>query len=99
MWPDVAVRGAGFPVDDLLRLGRPELAAAEAELDDADFREAYAAAVDASCADLAEVTGTGTFRAAMLWQNRQLVERALDKYRAGCRDGAPRTKRRRQQEN
>ncbi|MEU8180097.1 lantibiotic dehydratase [Micromonospora sp. NPDC049044] len=97
MWRDVAVRGAGSPVDDLLRLGQPKLAE-DADADADGFRVTYDTAVAHSCAVLAEIVDSDPFRAALLWQNRKLVGWVLEPWLTGHRAGAPRNKSQRQHE-
>jgi hypothetical protein len=98
MWRDVAVRAAGFAIDDLLRLGQPKLALeADGDIDEAGFRTAYEAAVDEWCATLDEVVEGRTFRAAVLWQNRKIIHELVEPYLA-ARASGKRDSRRRQRE-
>lgn len=98
-WRDVAIRAAGFPFGDLLRLGNSELAeTADASAGEAGFRDAYLAAIDDSCAVLAEIADGELFRTAILWQNREVVSRALDWYLERYRAGGERVSRQRKAE-
>ena len=91
IWRDMALRAPGFPFDDLLRLGDPKLAAcADAGEPDAAFGAEYQAAIDASCQVLAEIIDSGPFRAAMTWQNRNLVDQSLERFLADYRAGRAR---------
>lgn len=108
IWRDMAVRGAGFAVDDLLRLGHPKLAAdadrdtsadGDAWCDGGLFRADYQAAVEDSCTVLGQIADSAPFRSAMLWQNRKLVDEALDPYLAKRVTGGARNSRQRQREN
>lgn len=88
LWRWVGLRGAGFPVDRVLRLAAPESAAAADQVIDAEdrfaqaatasFAEAFAAGRAAISAELREVGATGAFREAVLWQNRQALHTALE---------------------
>ncbi len=90
-WRDTALRAAGFPVDDLLRLGSPGLAAyADDGAEDTSFRIAYQAAIEESCGALAEIVDTQPFRAAMAWQNRRLIDESLERFLAAYRACRPR---------
>jgi len=95
----MAVRAAGFPIDDLLRLGNPGLAAgADAGAEDGPFRADYQAAIEESGEILAEIIDTQPFRAAMVWQNRELVGEVLETYLAARKAGRARNKRQRHRE-
>ncbi|HEX5598182.1 MAG TPA: lantibiotic dehydratase [Micromonosporaceae bacterium] len=91
VWRDIAVRGSGFPIDDLLRLGQPKLAMdADDSVDDAEFRVGYQTAVDESYETLAEIADSRTFRAAVLWQNPKIVHQLVEPFLAGHRAGRAR---------
>ncbi len=101
VWRDMAVRAAGFPAGDLLGLGRPALAAsadAGAGAGDPAFRAAYQAAIEDSNAALADIVQGDSFRAAMVWQNRELNVEVLDRFLAVRRAGGARNAKQRHRE-
>jgi hypothetical protein len=96
VWRDVAVRSSGFAIDDLLALGKPELAAAvDAAPATEPIRAGYQAALDDSLATLAAIVDSDQFREALLWQNKRMLANAVEPYLASHRAGAPRLKKRR----
>lgn len=96
VWRDVAVRSAGFAIDDLLTLGEPELAAAvDAAPATEPIRAEYQAALDDSLAALAAIVDSDKFREALLWQNKPMLANAVEPFLASHRAGAPRLKKRR----
>jgi hypothetical protein len=86
IWPDVAVRGAGFPARLVLSLRDPELAeAADAAADAAEdrYREVYAAAVQRLSEAVRATAADPRFREAIAWQNPALIPTCLDKVVGG----------------
>lgn len=86
IWPDIAVRGAGFPARLVLTLRDPALAAAaDAAPDPAqpEYQDAYAAAVRRLSEAVRTVAADPRFREAIAWQNPALVPTCLDKIRGG----------------
>jgi hypothetical protein len=86
IWPDLAVRGAGFPARLVLTLRDPALAAAADAAPDAaqpSYQAAYAAAVRRLSDAVRTVAADPRFREAVAWQNPALVPTCLDKLRAG----------------
>ncbi|HST47705.1 lantibiotic dehydratase [Jatrophihabitans sp.] len=86
IWPDLAVRGAGFPARLVLALHDPELSAAtDAATDPAEegYQQAYAGAVQRLSAALRTVAVDPRFREAVAWQNPALLPTCLDKVAAG----------------
>ncbi|HET6208956.1 MAG TPA: lantibiotic dehydratase [Jatrophihabitans sp.] len=87
-WRDIAVRGAGFPAEQVLALTDPQLvAAADAALADDELREAFReehrAAEGRLTAAIRQFAGDPRFREAVTWQNPKLVKLCLDKVVAG----------------
>lgn len=92
IWPDVAVRGAGFPARLVLALCDPELAAAAdaaSDAGDARYQDAYAAGVERLSAAVRATAADPRFREAIAWQNPALIPTCLDKVLGG----EPRNKR------
>ncbi len=86
IWPDVAVRGAGFPARLVLALRDPALAAAADAAPDgaqAEYQDAYAAAVQRLSAAVRAAAADPRFREAIAWQNPALVPTCLDKIWGG----------------
>ena len=86
IWPDIAVRGAGFPARLVLTLCDPALAAAADAAPDATqphYQDAYTAAVRRLSKAVRAVAADPRFREAVAWQNPALVPTCLDKIRAG----------------
>jgi len=86
IWPDLAVRGAGFPARLVLALHDPELAqAADAATDPTDerYQQAFTGAVRRLSAALRAVAEDPRFREAVAWQNPALLPTCLDKVAAG----------------
>ncbi|MEO7261465.1 MAG: lantibiotic dehydratase [Jatrophihabitantaceae bacterium] len=86
IWPDIAVRGAGFPARLMLALRDPALAAAADAAPDekqSDYQDAYAAAVQRLSEAVRALAGDRRFREAIAWQNPALVPTCLDKIRGG----------------
>lgn len=86
IWPDLVVRGAGFPARLVLTLRDPALAAAADAAPDAaqpSYQDAYAAAVRRLSDAVRAVAADPRFREAIAWQNPALVPTCLDKLRAG----------------
>lgn len=105
LWRDAAIRGAGFPLEDLLKLGDVDLAAAADALEQVPgataggFHADYTKAVDESGYRLAEIVDGGPFRMALSWQHPKVVENIVEPFLAASRSGAPRDARRRKREN
>ncbi|MDQ1721759.1 MAG: hypothetical protein QOI26_1493, partial [Pseudonocardiales bacterium] len=92
IWPDVAVRGAGFPARMVLALQDRDLAAAAdaaPSAAQADYQHAYVAAVLRLSAAIRATAGDPGFREAVAWQNPALIPTCLDK----ALGGEPRNKR------
>ncbi|MEO6504006.1 MAG: lantibiotic dehydratase [Jatrophihabitantaceae bacterium] len=86
IWPDIAVRGAGFPARLALTLRDPALAAAADAAPNAaghEYQDAYAAAVRRLSEAVRTVAAEPRFREAIAWQNPALVPTCLDKIRGG----------------
>ncbi|HEX8093995.1 lantibiotic dehydratase, partial [Jatrophihabitans sp.] len=86
IWPDVAVRGAGFPARLVLSLVDAELAAAADACDDATedrYQQAHAAAVQRLSEAVRATAGDPRFREAIAWQNPALIPTCLDKVLGG----------------
>lgn len=83
LWPHVLVRGAGFPVTDVLALAEPALAAlARLAVENPVTRATFDAAwVDARARQrlrLRDVAASPRFREAVTWQNRGALVTGLD---------------------
>lgn len=83
LWPEVAVRSAGFAAGGVRRLGNPALA----RLADAppgatgpagdEFRAAFARGLAETGRQLRQIVADPRFRAALTWQNHHVIERAV----------------------
>lgn len=99
LWPETALRGAGFPAALATRLSDPELAAAADRFDERapdtrpEYDEAWAAAIGRLSAAVRDIAAQPTFREAITWQNPDVVRNCLDKVIAGGRHGAEDRKR------
>lgn len=86
LWPQVAVRSAGFPAAVVTRLASPALGrAADAMIQyaagshqDAEYREQYANALAQTEAHLRELAGSSRLRTALAWQNHRVFATAID---------------------
>ncbi|HEX6501138.1 MAG TPA: lantibiotic dehydratase [Micromonosporaceae bacterium] len=91
LWPDAALRGAGFPAERFLDICDDELATAADQWDDTQpvtreqYAKAYAAATDRLSAAVRRTAAEPTFREAVTWQNPGLIPDCLDKVVAGER--------------
>jgi hypothetical protein len=85
LWPDAALRGAGFPARDLEAVRDDALAAAADALDERDpasrerYADAFAAAAVRLGAAVRRLAVDGRFREAVTWQNPALLDTCLDK--------------------
>lgn len=84
LWPQAALRSAGFPAAGVAHLSAPSLGRL-ADATPYDPREApealrdeYARAIERSSAYLRELAGSPAFRTAVAWQNPRVVRDALD---------------------
>jgi surfactin synthase thioesterase subunit len=98
LWRQGALRAAGFPADELLRLAAPELAVVAdnylaGTATDADLRAALTTAVARSSKVIYDQAGDPLFREAVTWQNLNALI-ALDGVRRGGPDEPSREKRR-----
>ncbi|MFN8082199.1 MAG: lantibiotic dehydratase [Kineosporiaceae bacterium] len=92
MWRGVAVRSAGFAIEDLLQLGCPELAAeVDAGLEPAAPGQslqapqalqvqAWATAAESECRRMARIVDAPRFREAIAWQHSLLVKTMIDPF-------------------
>ncbi|MFI6744027.1 lantibiotic dehydratase [Nonomuraea sp. NPDC050451] len=71
LWSDVAVRGTGFPVQELLSLADPETARAALAADTPPeaLRKSWERGIRRATAGLLDIAARDAFRAALLWQN------------------------------
>ena len=86
IWPDIAVRGAGFPARMVLSLVDAELAAAAdaaADAGETGYQQAYAQAVQRLSEAIRAVAGQPRLREAIAWQNPALIPTCLDKLLGG----------------
>ena len=86
IWPDLAVRGAGFPARLLSALCDPALAAAADAAPDAGqpgYQQAYSEAVQRLSGAVRTVAADPRFREAIAWQNPALLPTCLDKLLGG----------------
>jgi hypothetical protein len=98
LWRDAAVRSAGFAIEDILRLGAPELAEqVDAGPPDGDHVDSWSQAFRQECTRLAELVDAEPFREAMAWQNARLLGQVIDPFVAEAWTSR-RTSRRRQTE-
>lgn len=90
LWPEVAVRSAGFVADGVRRLANPELARLADDLAATApgtgrptgapwdrFRETYARSLAGTDRQLRRIVADDRFRAALTWQNHHVIERAV----------------------
>lgn len=83
LWPISLVRGAGFPIEDVLALAEPGLAslarlAAENPVARPSFDAAWPEARARQRALVRAIAAAPRFREAVTWQNRQAVATGLD---------------------
>lgn len=90
VWRDIVVRGAGFPVTEVLRLSAPALAAAASS---PEFDGLWAAEMRRLEDSLREVAADPRFREAVIWQNPSVVRNVVDKVARPARPGKPTTRR------
>ncbi|MBV9821370.1 MAG: lantibiotic dehydratase, partial [Actinobacteria bacterium] len=83
IWPELAVRGAGFPARLVLDLRDEQLAAAADQAEQADYRQVFAEAVERMTGALRAVAAEPRFREAVAWQNPALLPTCLDRVAAG----------------
>ncbi|MEU2065016.1 lantibiotic dehydratase [Streptomyces sp. NPDC013455] len=86
LWDQVAVRGAGFPADGVLRLAPEGLAAAADKFGPGDalsgaawdaFEGEFTRAAVRVVESAQEIAASGRFRAAVAWQNRGVLDSAI----------------------
>ena len=111
LWPDIAVRSAGFPADDVLRLVSPRAAQlADALLDRvangqagepdwAEFRRSFAAAAADVERDIQVIAGLPAFQCAVAWQNHPVFKLAVLPLLRRRPGADPRTSKHRQRED
>ncbi|MFI5977300.1 lantibiotic dehydratase [Streptomyces sp. NPDC051452] len=107
LWDQVAVRGAGFPADGVLRLAPEGLAAAADKFGPRDalsgaawkaFEAEFAQAAVRAAASAQEIAASGLFRAAVAWQNRGVLDSAIRPFLNWSPATAGRTFKQRQRE-
>ncbi|AGM07127.1 lantibiotic dehydratase domain-containing protein [Amycolatopsis keratiniphila] len=99
LWPQLVLRGAGFPAAGVLRLAPEGLAAAAdaiaGEAPDstrrAAFEDAYRQAAVDTAFVLREIAADDRFRAAITWQNQSVVDGTLTPFLAWTPTVASRT--------
>jgi len=111
LWPDIAVRSAGFPADDVLRLVSPQAARLADTLLDrvdrgqaggpdlAEFRRSFSMAAADTEREIQVIAGLPAFQCAVAWQNHPVLKLAvlpLLRRRPGT---DPRTSKHRQRED
>ncbi|MFG1678320.1 lantibiotic dehydratase [Micromonospora sp. NPDC049282] len=82
LWDQFALRGPGFPAEGVLRLVPQELLAAADRLgrradEVREFQQAYDAAAVKNALTLQEIAAGPDYQAAVTWQNRALLDRAV----------------------
>ncbi|QMU71792.1 lantibiotic dehydratase [Streptacidiphilus sp. P02-A3a] len=89
LWRQFALRGPGFPADGVLRLAVPELVRAADALGPRAaltgpawkaFEAAFAEAAVDSARELQRIAARPDFQAAVAWQNRAVVGRAVEPF-------------------
>ncbi|OQD54866.1 lantibiotic dehydratase [Streptomyces phaeoluteigriseus] len=107
LWDQVAVRGAGFPADGVLRLAPEGLAAAADKFGPRDdlsggawkaFEEEFTQAAGRAATSAQEIAASGSFRAAVAWQNRGVLDTAIRPFLNWSPTTAGRTFKQRQRE-
>uniref|UniRef100_UPI001C847471 lantibiotic dehydratase n=1 Tax=Streptomyces beigongshangae TaxID=2841597 RepID=UPI001C847471 len=107
LWDQVAVRGAGFPAEGVLRLAPEGLAAAADKFGPRDalsgaawkaFEAEFARGAVRAAADSQRIAASGPFRAAVAWQNRGLLDSAVRPFLNWSPATAGRTFKQRQRE-
>ncbi|GAA0421696.1 hypothetical protein Acor_52340 [Acrocarpospora corrugata] len=98
-WADVAVRSAGFPIHELLRLADPETAALALDPESSAERihESWHRGIHRTSAHLLSMAEGDSFQAALLWQNPHAVEHVTGWLRRHAAD-TTRTRDRRRKE-
>ena len=86
LWPQFALRGAGFPASGVLQLAPAGLAEAAAAFEAGarlageqwqDFDERFRNAALEAARELQRAAATPSFQSAVAWQDRGLLERAI----------------------
>jgi Lantibiotic dehydratase, N terminus len=107
LWEQFALRGPGFPAAGVLRLAPTGLAVAADKFGPGDalagpdwaaFDTAFATAAVETAHRLQEVAADPRFRAAVAWQNRPVLARAVDPYVRWTPTAAGRTSKNRERE-
>ncbi|MFJ4525615.1 lantibiotic dehydratase [Streptomyces sp. NPDC088810] len=107
LWDQVAVRGAGFPADGVLRLAPEGLAAAADKFGPRDalsgaawkaFEAEFTRAAVRAAGSAQEIAASGPFRAAVAWQNRGVLDSAIRPFLNWSPATAGRTFKQRQRE-
>ncbi|MFF8911133.1 lantibiotic dehydratase [Streptomyces olivaceoviridis] len=107
LWDQVAVRGAGFPADGVLRLAPAGLAAAADKFGPRDalsgaawdaFETEFAQAAVRAAGTAQEIAASAPFRAAVAWQNRGVLDSAIRPFLNWSPQTAGRTFKQRQRE-
>lgn len=89
LWREAAVRGAGFPAEQVLVICDDELAEAADGVDDGipatvdTYHTAYAAATERLAGAIRATAAEDRFREAVTWQNPRLLPTCLDRVVAG----------------
>ncbi|MFI9388535.1 lantibiotic dehydratase [Kutzneria sp. NPDC052558] len=83
VWRDFVLRGAGFPVTDVLRLSAPELTTAH------DLDAAWPAEIQRLADSVREVAADPRFREAVAWQNPTVVRTGVEKVARPAEPGRP----------
>ncbi len=107
LWEQFALRGPGFPAAGVLRLAPDGLPAAADTFDPADrltgpawdaFETTFATAAVETARRLQDIAADPRFRAAVAWQNRPLLARAVDPFIRWTPTAAGRTAKPRERE-
>jgi hypothetical protein len=88
VWRDIVLRGAGFPVTEVLRLSAPELAAS-ASRPETEFDGMWGAEIERLTGSLREVAADPKFREAVAWQNPSAVRNGVEKVGRPAEPGKP----------
>jgi hypothetical protein len=107
LWGQFSVRGAGFPATGVLRLAPGGLAADADKFDVGDalsgpdwaaFEESFGAAAVRTAQNLQEIAASPSFRAAIAWQNRTVLDSGITPFLSWTPSVAGRTSMPRQRE-